>query len=111
VEGHGQAVDFGACCTPAPSSVNRPARSSTRTPSLGAAQRARVKAQRVERGPYRTFSVPNPNATTGAAVGMSCVPYWVKPAGRRVWKSSSPAQVGRTAIRAILVPGWSIWAR
>ena len=31
--------------------------------------------------------------------------------GIRVWKSSTPTQVGRTAIRAMRVPGWSIWAR
>ena len=31
--------------------------------------------------------------------------------GIRVWKSISATQVGRTAIRAMRVPGWSICAR
>ena len=29
----------------------------------------------------------------------------------RVWKSISATQAGRTAMRAMRVPGWSIWAR
>ena len=29
----------------------------------------------------------------------------------RVWKSMSATQAGRTAMRAMRVPGWSIWAR
>ena len=39
--------------------------------------------------------------------------HWTPPRalGKRVWKSIRATQVGRTAIRAMRVPGWSIWAR
>jgi hypothetical protein len=74
------------------------------------ARRGRAAGQGITGEPW--LAGMSSAADGGVAVVMASSPcYWAKPAGRRVWKSSNPTHLGRTAMRAILVPGWSSWAR